>query len=85
MSELTRLKKENALLKIKNNCIENKLKFYKSIFKTHRNSVVFQLKIKKKDGRPVWVDRIRNERSFIESLDRDSEIEEWLKPVRCER
>lgn len=85
MSELTRLKKENALLKIKNNCIENKLKFYKSIFKTHRNSVVFQLKIKKKDGRSVWVDRIRNERSFIESLDRDSEIEEWLKPVRCER
>ena len=85
MSELSRLKKENALLKIKNNCIENKLKFYKSIFKTHRNSVVFQLKIKKKDGRPVWVDRIRNERSFIESLDRDSEIEEWLKPVRCER
>tara|TARA_X000000950_G_C13866194_1_gene640843 strand:- start:749 stop:1006 length:258 start_codon:yes stop_codon:yes gene_type:complete len=85
MSELSRLKKENALLKIKNNCIENKLKFYKSIFKTHRNSVVFQLKIKKKDGMPVWVDRIRNERSFIESLDRDSEIEEWLKPVRCER
>ena len=85
MSELSRLKKENALLKIKNNCIENKLKFYKSIFKTHRNSVVFQLKIKKKDGKPVWVDRIRNERSFIESLDRDSEIEEWLKPVRCER
>ena len=85
MSELSRLKKENALLKIRNNYIENKLKFYKSIFKTHRNSVVFQLKIKKKDGKPVWVDRIRNERSFIETLDRDSEIEEWLKPVRCER
>ena len=85
MSELSRLKKENTFLKIKNNCIEKKLEFYKSIFKTHRNSVVFQLKIKKKDGKPVWVDRIRNERRFIESLDRDSEIEEWLKPVRCER
>ena len=85
MSELSRLKKENALLKIKNNCIENKLKFYKSIFKTHRNSVVFQLKIKKKDGKSIWIDHIREERSLIESLDMDSEVEEWLKPVRCER
>jgi len=85
MSELLRLKKENALLKLKNNCINNKLEFYKSIFKTHRNSAVFQLKIKKLNGKPVWVDHIRENRSFIESLDRDKEVEEWLKPVRCER
>lgn len=85
MSEILRLKKENALLKLKNNYINNKLEFYKSIFKTHRNSAVFQLKIKKKDGKPVWVDHIREDRRFIESLDRDKEVEEWLKPVRCER
>ena len=61
------------------------LKLYKSIFKTHRNSAVFNLKIKKKNGKPVWVDRIYNDREYILSLDSDDEILEWLKPVRCER
>ena len=61
------------------------LKLYKSIFKTHRNSAVFNLKIKKKNGIPVWVDRIRDCRDYILSLDTDDEILEWLKPVRCER
>ena len=85
MNEIDILKKQLILLKLKNICLENNLKFYKSIFKTHRNSVVFQLKIKKKNGKPVWVDRIRQDRSFIESLDHDEEVEEWLKPIRCER
>ena len=61
------------------------LELYKSIFKTHRNSAVFNLKIKKKKDKPVWVDRIRDGRDYILSLDTDDEILEWLKPVRCER
>jgi|TARA_Y100000389_G_C17226700_1_gene396040 hypothetical protein len=61
------------------------LKLYKTIFKTHRNSAVFNLKIKKKNGKPVWVDRIHDGREYILSLDTDDEILEWLKPVRCER
>ena len=61
------------------------LKLYKSIFKTHRNSAVFNLKIKKKNGKLVWVDRIHDSREYILSLDTDNEILEWLKPVRCER
>ena len=61
------------------------LELYKSIFKTHRNSAVFNLKIKKKNDKPVWVDRIYNDREYILSLDTDDEILEWLKPVRCER
>ena len=61
------------------------LELYKSIFKTHRNSAVFNLKIKKKNDKPVWVDRIHNDREYILSLDTDDEILEWLKPVRCER
>lgn len=85
MNKTDILKKQLVLLKLKNNNLENNLKFYKSIFKTHRNSCVFQLKIKKKNCKPVWVDHIREDRSFIESLDRDDEVEEWLKPVRCER
>ena len=66
------------------NCNEE-LKLYKSIFKTHRNSAIFNLKIKKKNGKPVWVDRIHDDRNYILSLDTDDEIKEWLKPVRCER
>tara|TARA_B100000902_G_scaffold384713_1_gene425190 strand:- start:2199 stop:2489 length:291 start_codon:yes stop_codon:yes gene_type:complete len=61
------------------------LELYKSIFKTHRNSAVFNLKIKKKNNKPVWVDRIHDDREYILSLDTDDEILEWLKPVRCER
>lgn len=61
------------------------LELYKSIFKTHRNSAVFNLKIKKKNGKPVWVDRIHDNREYILSLDTDDEILDWLKPVRCER
>ena len=74
-----------------NDC-KNKLKkcneeveLYKSIFKTHCNSAVFNLKIKKKKDKLVWVDRIHYDRKYILSLDTDDEIKEWLKPVRCER
>ena len=45
------------------------LKLYKLIFKTHRNSAVFNLKIKKKNGKLVWVDRIHDGREYILSLD----------------
>ena len=85
MSEIDILKKQVVLLKLKTNRLENNLEFYKSVFKTHSNSVIFQLKIKKKNKKSIWVDQIRSDRSFLESLDRDEEIEEWLKPVRCER
>ena len=61
------------------------LKLYKSIFKTHRNSAVFNLKIKKKNDKPVWVDCVHDNKEYILSLDSDDEILEWLKPVRCER
>ena len=61
------------------------LKLYKSIFKTHRNSAVFNLRIKKKNNKPVWVDRIHDDREYILTLDRDDDILEWLKPVKCER
>ena len=71
----------------KNKLIEcsRELELYKSIFKSHRNSAVFNLKIKKKNGKPVWVDRIRDGKEYLSTLDSDDEILEWLKPVKCER
>jgi len=65
--------------------IKNELSFYKSIFDTHRNSVIFNLTIKKRKGQNVWIDHIRDNRKIIESLDRDDEVIEWLKPIKCSK
>ena len=75
-----RLYKENILLK-------EELEFYKSIFKTHGNSAVFNLRIKTKNHKKIWIDKVRDrcERNFILSLDQDDETREWLQPVKCER
>lgn len=72
-------------IKKKLNDTENELNFYKSLFKSHRNSVIFNLSIKKINNKPVWVDHIRDNHEYLLSLDSDDEIKEWLKPVRCER
>ena len=72
-------------LEIEIKTLKEELKFYKSLFKTHRNSVVFNLTIKKRKGKKVWADHILDNRSYIESLDKDDEVEEWLKPTKCER
>jgi len=61
------------------------LEFYKSLFVTHNNSCLFNLRIKTRGGVKVWVDPIRDTRAYISNLDKDSEVEEWLKPTKCER
>ena len=65
--------------------LKEELEFYKSLFVTRRNSCIFNLKIKKMNGKNVWVDRVRDQREDFLKLDRDEEVEEWLKPIRCER
>jgi len=65
--------------------LENELNFYKSIFKTHPGSVLFNLRIKLKDGDKVWIDKIRCDRNELLELERDDEIDEWLQPIKCER
>jgi predicted RNase H-like nuclease (RuvC/YqgF family) len=65
--------------------IKDELEFYKSIFKTHRNSVVYNLYIKYKDKQRLWIDKIRTDKYELQQLDEDKDIIEWLKPVRCER
>lgn len=69
----------------KKNELEEELAFYKSLFKNHPNSVVFNLNIKKKAGKNVWVDPIMDKREYLESLDKDAEVMEWLAPVRPSR
>ena len=80
MSNIEETLKENQELK-------EELEFYKSIFKTHRNSAIFNLRIKTIDGKKIWIDKIleRCNRKLILSLDQDNETKEWLEYVRCER
>ena len=65
--------------------LEEELNFYKSLFKERNNSCIFNLKIKKINGKNVWVDRVHDQREYFLKLDEDDEVREWLKPVRCER
>ena len=85
---LTKEKRDNArddfayLNKI--NDLEKELHFYHSLFKTHCNSAVFNLYSKTINGVKVWIDPIM-EPGKIHLLDKDKEVEDWLKPVKFER
>jgi hypothetical protein len=79
------LNEENNRLQNELDYTKGELDFYKSIFKTHRNSVVYNLYIKYKDKQRLWIDKIRTDKYELTQLDEDEDIIEWLKPVRCER
>tara|TARA_B100000287_G_C20459860_1_gene712947 strand:+ start:543 stop:860 length:318 start_codon:yes stop_codon:yes gene_type:complete len=84
------LNAENDKLLNELNHTKEELNFYKSIFKTHRNSVVFNLYDKyhiNEDGtkEKIWIDKIRCDKYDLQFLEQDEDIKEWLKPVRCER
>ena len=79
------LNEENDKLQQELNLTKRDLDFYKSIFKTHRNSVVFNLYIKYKDKQRLWIDKIRTDKYELTQLDEDEDIIEWLKPIKCER
>ena len=79
------LNEENDRLQKDLNEKNDELEFYKSIFKTHRNSVVYNLYIKYKNKQKIWIDKIRCDKYELKQLDEDEDIKEWLKPIRCER
>lgn len=82
---IDKLNEENNQLHEELVSTKSELKLYKSIFKTHRNSVVYNLYIKYKDKQRLWIDKIRTDKYELEQLEEDKDIIEWLKPVRCER
>lgn len=84
-NKIVSLKKENLSLREEINELKFLVKFYQSIWETHSNSVIYNLKIKYINGDPLWIDKIRCGRDLLLKLDRDEEIDEWLKPVKCER
>ena len=76
--QMDNLQKENQLLK-------DELKFYKSLFKTNSNSVVFNLHIKTMNGKKVWVDPVRDSYQNLSKLDKDEDVNDWLAPVKPSR
>jgi len=84
---LPKEKKNELLLSKKITELKKDLDFYKSIFQTHQNSVVFNLTIKTINGKKIWIDRVNEtgNHTKILLLDQDNETKEWLKPIRCER
>ena len=78
---------QNELVTVQNELVtvQNDLEFYKSIFKTHRNSAIFNLRIKSINGQRLWVDKVNSEHSLKIQLDPDEETIEWLQPIKCER
>ena len=80
------IQNEIQLMK-KNINLKKELSFYKSIFRTHFNSAVFNLRIKTINGEKIWVDKIQayTDYQLLEKLDKDNEVLEWMKPIRCER
>tara|TARA_B100000900_G_scaffold416027_2_gene448586 strand:- start:1505 stop:1759 length:255 start_codon:yes stop_codon:yes gene_type:complete len=64
--------------------LEEDLEFYKSIMEM-RNSCIYNLHIKTINGERVWVDRVLHQREDFLKLDKDPQVEDWLKPIKCER
>ena len=83
--QVEQLQQEITNLKSDKKTLKGDLQFYKSLFKTHRNSVVFNLTIKSKKGKKIWIDHIRCDKNELLDLDIDDEVLEWLKPIKCSR
>jgi len=79
--------KEKIKIMKQNYILKNELELYKSIFKTHYNSVIYNLKLKKINGKKIWIDKIKISSNYelLNILDKDNDVIEWLTPVRCER
>ena len=65
--------------------LQKDLDFYKSIFKRHTNSAIFNLRIKTINGKRIWYDKVMDRMNILDFLDEDDEVIEWKKPIRCER
>tara|TARA_B100001094_G_scaffold315173_2_gene354869 strand:- start:1644 stop:1952 length:309 start_codon:yes stop_codon:yes gene_type:complete len=84
---IDKLNDEYNKLEIEKNKIQEELDFYQSIFQTHTNSAVFNLRVKTRNGEKLWVDKIKiiTDYKLLYDLDEDDEVKEWKKPIRCER
>tara|TARA_B100001093_G_C26488764_1_gene868112 strand:+ start:356 stop:649 length:294 start_codon:yes stop_codon:yes gene_type:complete len=87
LPEDKKINAKNDFLKFILDDIKSELEFYKKIFTLHQNSAIFNLRIKTINGKKIWIDKVldRPNIQLLNSLDKDDEVNEWLKPIRCER
>ena len=63
--------------------LEEELSFIKSLWTKHPMSVVYQMHIKTKNGKKVWINvRDVTHKELLE-LDPDDEVQEWIDDCRC--
>ena len=84
-SDISKLESKMKELRLERDMYKKQVEFYKSLFNTHRNSVVYNLTIKKRKNKKVWVDPINDHRDKLLDLDMDDDVKEWLTPVRFSR
>ena len=77
--------REKDTLIDENNLLKEQLEFYKSIFNM-RNSCIYNLSIKKKNGKKVWFDSVLCTEKELLELDSDDEINDMIyNPPKPER
>jgi len=77
-------KKKDILIN-ENELLKEELEFYKSIFNM-RNSCIYNLSIKKKNGKKVWFDSVLCTDKELLELDDNDEINEMIyNPPKPER
>ena len=77
-------KKKDILIN-ENELLKEELEFYKSIFNM-RNSCIYNLSIKKKNGKKVWFDSVLYTDKELLELDDNDEINEMIyNPPKPER
>ena len=63
--------------------LEDELQFLKSLWTKHPMSIVYQMRIKTRDGEKVWVNIRDVTLSELTVLDQDDEVREWIADCRC--
>ena len=69
------------LLEEENKKLKEEIEFYKSI-SNFTSSLVGNMIVKIKDGKKVWIDRLRVDKKTLQELEPDEDILEWLDEIQ---
>lgn len=69
------------LLEEENKKLKEEIEFYKSI-SNFTSSLVGNMIVKIKDGKKVWIDRLRVDKKTLQELEPDEDILEWLDNIQ---
>lgn len=67
-----------------NKQLQGKIDFFNTMY-DHSGSLISQMYIKTKNGKPVWVDCLRSSVEFLETLDKDEQVDRWINEHKYTR